>query len=36
MVIIGIVLVVIIGSIVGAILVLLAWDYWTGRQRKAT
>ncbi len=26
----------IVGSIVGAILVTLVWNYWQGRQRKAT
>ncbi len=26
----------IIGSIVGAVLLTLAWNYWQGRQRKAT
>jgi hypothetical protein len=26
----------IIGSLIGAILVTLAWNYWQGRQRKAT
>lgn len=26
----------IIGSIIGAILVILAWNYWQGRQRKVT